>query len=302
MNVRFDKHGEVLLHGEHKALEISQSYLSQLLSLEQWAAEYDLSYDQFQASLEQWQAEYELAMAQFQTSVDQWKAEYDLSLKQYETDKDLSYGQLTGTIPSTGELTLNGQSQLASMGEALLSAGIMPNSQQLSAMGMTESQAQAYLTAQQLQQASGSYSSGGKTGSTTDSNDDTESQTGYDALFEAAKANGYLKSYIYNHYKEYGFTSSTGMMEAYEEWLAQQEKAGSDATGTEAGLGDLNTASILSLGLGALSYAAVESMVQQGVLTVYDAGSKLGVKWADGWSAEKYKNSMKTGTILLGIS
>lgn len=213
-----------------KALEISQSYLSQLLSLEQWAAEYNLSYDQFLASLQQWEAEYELAMAQFQTSVDQWQQEFDfskqqfafnsdLALKQYETDKDLSYGQLTGTIPSTGQLTLSGQSQLASMGEALLSAGIMPSSAQLSAMGMTESQAQAYLTAQQLQQASGSYSSGssgGKTGSS--------GETGYEALFTAARANGYPKSYIYNHYKEYGFTSSTGMMEAYEEWLAQKEQ------------------------------------------------------------------------------
>lgn len=258
-----------------KALEISQSYLSQLVSLEQWAAEYNLSYDQFQASLEQWQAEYELAMAQFQV------------------DTDLAYGQLTGTIPSTGQLTLSGQSQLASMGEALLSAGIMPNNEQLSAMGMTESQAQSYLTAQQLQQASGSYSSGGKTGTTsTTTGSETENQTGYDALFEAARASGYARSYINNHYKEYGFSSSTGLYDDYGTWLEQTEAA-EQAAGDEAGLSDLNTASVTALGLGAISYATVEQMVQQGVLTVYDAGSKLGVKWADGWDAEKYRKSSR---------
>ena len=44
------------------ALEIAQTYLSQLIGLEQWAAEYNLSVAQFEASLQQWQAEFDLAM------------------------------------------------------------------------------------------------------------------------------------------------------------------------------------------------------------------------------------------------
>lgn len=118
------------------ALEIAQTYLSQLISLEQWAAEYNLSVDQFQES------------------VRQWEAEFDLAMQQFKVDTDLAYGSATGVLPSTGQLTLEGQSQLADMGAAMLAAGIMPNADQLAAMGMTESQAQQYLTALQLEAAS----------------------------------------------------------------------------------------------------------------------------------------------------
>lgn len=46
-----------------KLLEISQSYLQQLVSLEQWAAEYDLSAAQFNESVRQWEKEYQLSVA-----------------------------------------------------------------------------------------------------------------------------------------------------------------------------------------------------------------------------------------------
>lgn len=118
------------------ALEIAQTYLSQLISLEQWAAEYNLSVDQFQES------------------VRQWEAEFDLAMQQFKVDTDLAYGSTTGVLPSTGQLTLEGQSQLADMGAAMLEAGIMPTADQLTAMGLTESQAQQYLTALQLEAAS----------------------------------------------------------------------------------------------------------------------------------------------------
>ena len=116
------------------ALEIAQTYLSQLISLEQWAAEYNLSVDQFNENVRQWEAEFQLAMQQFQV------------------DTDLAYGQLTGVL-GNGQLTLSAKKELASMGEALLSTGVMPSAEQLDAMGMTQSQAQAYLTAKQLEAA-----------------------------------------------------------------------------------------------------------------------------------------------------
>jgi len=118
------------------ALQIAQSYLSELMSLEKWAAEFGLS------------------QAQFQESVRQWEAEFNLAMQQFQVDTDLAYGQLTGTIPSTGQLTLSAQGQLADMGSAMLSAGMMPSADQLAAMGMSESQARQYLTAMQLENAS----------------------------------------------------------------------------------------------------------------------------------------------------
>lgn len=62
-----------------KALEITQAYLSQLISLEQWAAEFNLTQEQFQASLQQWEAEYQMAMQQLQISQEQWREEMDLN-------------------------------------------------------------------------------------------------------------------------------------------------------------------------------------------------------------------------------
>ena len=70
------------------ALEITQTYLSQLISLEQWAAEYNLSVEQFNASLAQWQAEYNMAMQQLEIGQNQWQAEYDLAVQQMQISQD----------------------------------------------------------------------------------------------------------------------------------------------------------------------------------------------------------------------
>ena len=119
-------------------LTLTQTYLSQLMSLQQWQVNYAMDYAQFQEALRQWQVEYEQNMA-----------------------------QLTGTLPG-GELTFAAKQQeneqLASIGKALLSAGVLPNDSQLAAMGMTKTQAQNYLTVQGLASAAGS-GSGTKTGS-----------------------------------------------------------------------------------------------------------------------------------------
>ncbi len=115
------------------ALQISQQYLQQLVDLEQWAAEYDLSAAQFEASLQQWQAEYQMSMQKLQSSIAQNNAglRYD-------------YAALTQNRDAAAA------SQLASMGKALLQAGIMPTDSQLAAMGMTEEQARQYVMTVQL--------------------------------------------------------------------------------------------------------------------------------------------------------
>ena len=111
-----------------KLLEISQSYLQQLVSLEQWAAEYDLSAAQFNESVRQWEKEYELSVA-----------------------------NLMGTY--NGQQTLSARnaqaSDLASAGKALLSAGILPSSEQAEAMGYTIPQLQLMLAQNQAGQSAG---------------------------------------------------------------------------------------------------------------------------------------------------
>lgn len=117
-----------------KLLEISQSYLQQLVSLEQWAAEYDLSAAQFNESVRQWEKEYELSVA-----------------------------NLMGTY--NGQQTLSARnaqaSDLASAGKALLSAGILPSAEQAEAMGYTIPQLQLMLAQSQAGQSAGSSGGGG---------------------------------------------------------------------------------------------------------------------------------------------
>lgn len=134
-------------------LTLTQTYLSQLMSLQQWQINYAMDYAQFQEALRQWQVEYEQNMA-----------------------------QLTGRLPG-GELTLSAKqqetSQLASIGKALLSAGVLPNDAQLAAMGMTKAQAQDYLTVQGLASAASSGTgSGSGTGTRTSSSTGSGSGTG----------------------------------------------------------------------------------------------------------------------------
>ena len=102
----------------NQVLEISQAYLQQLVSLEQWAAEYNLS------------------AAKFQETVRQWEQEFALSV-----------GQVTGSYQGQTTMTAKkySDSLLAESGSALLSAGVMPNSEQLAAMGLTQAQARLLL-------------------------------------------------------------------------------------------------------------------------------------------------------------
>ena len=102
----------------NQVLEISQAYLQQLVSLEQWAAEYNLS------------------AAKFEQAVREWENEFALSV-----------GQTTGEYQGRSTLAARkyGDSLLAESGSALLAAGVMPNSEQLAAMGLTQAQARLLL-------------------------------------------------------------------------------------------------------------------------------------------------------------
>lgn len=135
-------------------LKLTQQKLSQLMSLEQWGAQYAMSQEQMRQSLEQWQKEYDLNKA---------------NVTGYFTD---------GT--PTRAATESAREAAAGIASALLEAGIMPNDEQLKALGMTSDQAQSYITAKQLQTAAKSSSSrgrsrGGGGGSTSSSSSQTAS-------------------------------------------------------------------------------------------------------------------------------
>lgn len=161
-------------------LETAQTYLTQLTQLEQWAANYGLDAAQFKATLAQWQAEYDMAMAKYKTDVDMYNSEMgykagrdqvsdskwnaEMQFKQEQADiGNAQWQQSFDAEQKQNSISnqLKAQSQLASMGEALLDAGVMPSKEQLSAMGLTTEQAQEWVIAAQLKAAQSSV--GGST-------------------------------------------------------------------------------------------------------------------------------------------
>ena len=179
-------------------LTLSQQYLSQLMSLEQWAAEYNLSVAQFNASLQQWQAEYDLKVADLLGS---YNGMPTLSAKEFAFNQQ----QYQDSLKADQE------KKLASAGEILLAAGIPPSPSQLAAMGMTRDEADAYILAQKVAAAAKGKSGSGSTGS----GGGTMTSMDYDGLFKAARDSGNPQSFIANNYKKYGFKSRTGLYNEY---------------------------------------------------------------------------------------
>lgn len=198
-------------------LQLGQQYLSQLMSLEQWAAEYNLSVAQFNASLQQWQAEFEVKVADLLGS---YRGQQTLSGKQF------AFNQQQYADSQQAEQ----DQKLASAGEILLAAGILPSSSQLAAMGLTTDQAQAYITAQKVAAAAakgrGSGSGGGGGGGDGGTYVDGSSGglglgNGANALFLAAYNSGddaasYIKQK--SNYKRFGLDSAP-TSESYKGWL-----------------------------------------------------------------------------------
>lgn len=155
-------------------LELSQTYLAQLISLEQWSAEYGLSVAQFQAQLDQWKKDYELNLAQVMGS---YNGTPTLENQKYQDS-----------------LALNQQETLADQGWKALSLGVTPSPSQLKAMGVTADQVNTYLTSQQLKNA------GNPSSPKSDAAD-------IDGLFEEALKHENPWSWVKNNYKNYGLSN-----------------------------------------------------------------------------------------------
>ena len=183
-------------------LTLSQQYLSQLMSLEQWAAEYNLSVAQFNASLKQWQAEFDLKVADLLGS---YNGQQTLSAKQFAFNQQ----QYQDSLKADQE------KKLASAGEILLAAGIMPSASQLAAMGMTETDAQSYITAQKVAAATakgksggGSTGSGGGTNKMTKATAEDMAEAGQftDAVVNWFRQTNYTDKYLKETYGWNGVT------------------------------------------------------------------------------------------------
>ena len=117
-------------------LQLSQSYLQQLISIQQWSAEFNLSVEQFNKQIEQWNYEYELKVADL---LGTYRGQQTLSSKQFDLSReselfDREYRQAGLTGMFRGQPTLEARASLAEAGLALAQSGIMPSASQLEAM------------------------------------------------------------------------------------------------------------------------------------------------------------------------
>lgn len=110
------------------------------------------------------------------------------------------------------------KSDLSAQGWKALNAGLVPSDAQLDAMGVKKSDVQALLSS--LNSSSTTTSETSTTGATED----------YDGLFAAAAKSTSPENYIASHYKEYGFTSSTGLMDAFEDYEPVEESTSGGAS------------------------------------------------------------------------
>ena len=71
----------------------------------------------------------------------------------------------------------------------------------------------------------------------------------------------------------------------------RSESGGSDA---EPSLNDLNTDSVLQLGIGPLSFEAVEELADEGKVSLStDSNGKIVVRWANGYNASNYRTNLR---------
>ena len=118
--------------GEYAAaddiLDTLQSFLSELKSLEDWAIENSMPLDEFDRKSDEWEDAYNSAI-------------------RYVYKIPVSGGEFKTAEKDRHEL-------LKGSGKSLLELGIMPSSEQLAAMEMTEAEAQVYMTAKKLKDSS----------------------------------------------------------------------------------------------------------------------------------------------------
>ena len=132
------------------ALELGQSYLSRLISLQKWAADFDLGVEQFHQQLEQWGLEYQ---AQLAGITGEYAGSPTLSARQLE----LQAGALTGSYQ--GQTTLAALQSLAQTGLLLAQSGVRPGESQLAALqqlyGYDPETVEALVQASALEQETG---------------------------------------------------------------------------------------------------------------------------------------------------
>lgn len=293
--------------------ELNQFNTDRAFDYNAWLDGYNMTKDQLQTAQGLEQLDY---------------TKYLNELQQFNTDREFNYGQLLDEIDSQTrerQEDIDNALRAAEFGDysflqdmgidtsnnpadferqytlALLAAeygdfsglealGITPSAQNLANFNRTASGSTS-------RSSSGGGSSGGSSGGSRSSGADTTPvnelasvlQTYPDGVITDAADWDYLvQRYGEDNLRAAGITNgSTG------------GSSGSDSgsSGGDSGysLSDLNTNSVLQLGIGPISYQTVEQLVEQGKVEAYtDSNGNLSVRWMPGYNANNYKNNRST--------
>lgn len=293
--------------------ELNQFNTDRAFDYNAWLDEYNMTKDQLQTAQGLEQLDY---------------TKYLNELQQFNTDREFNYGQLLDEIDSQTrerQEDIDNALRAAEFGDysflqdmgidtsnnpadferqytlALLAAeygdfsglealGITPSAQNLANFNRTASGSTS-------RSSSGGGSSGGSSGGSRSSGADTTPvnelasvlQTYPDGVITDAADWDYLvQRYGEDNLRAAGITNgSTG------------GSSGSDSgsSGGDSGysLSDLNTNSVLQLGIGPISYQTVEQLVEQGKVEAYtDSNGNLSVRWMPGYNANNYRNDRST--------
>lgn len=292
--------------------ELNQYNTDRAFDYNAWLDEYNMTKDQLQTAQGLEQLDY---------------TKYLNELQQFNTDREFNYGQLLDEIDSQTmerQEAVDNALRAAEFGDysflqdmgidtsnnpadferqytlALLAAeygdfsglealGITPSAQNLANFSRTASGSTS--------RSSGGGSSGGSSGGSRSSGTDTTPvneltsvlQTYPDGVITDAADWDYLvQRYGEDNLRAAGITNgSTG----------GSSGGDSGSSGGDSGysLSDLNTNSVLQLGIGPISYQTVEQLVEQGKVEAYtDSNGNLSVRWMPGYNANNYKNNQST--------
>lgn len=295
--------------------ELNQYNTDRAFDYNAWLDEYNMTKDQLQTAQGLEQLDY---------------TKYLNELQQFNTDREFNYGQLLDEIDSQTmerQEAVDNALRAAEFGDysflqdmgidtsnnpadferqytlALLAAeygdfsglealGITPSAQNLANFSRTASGSTS--------RSSGGGSSGGSSGGGSSSTGGSTGTSAASAAMQRANANqGHVTSEAdWNALvAAYGEDTLRAAGYTYAGSGGGSSSGDRSSSGEDSGysLSDLNTNSVLQLGIGPISYQTVEQLVEQGKVEAYtDSNGNLSVRWMPGYNANNYKSDRST--------
>lgn len=162
--------------------------------------------------------------------------------------------------------------------DTILAAGGTPSQELIAASGYSGEYIQSMKDAYQRELSAALASGGGSSG-------------GYDPILTYSQVmdaieRGSLTPQVLKDYQYY-------MGEDYDTGTAPGEET----------LNDMDTSSVLGLGIGPVSFETLDKLVEEGKVDVYtNSSGRLSVRWAEGYNRNNYKNSGKSTSGLAGLT